>query len=282
MLRESNQGLGCRLLLPDGTEASLLVDAERASVGSGSHCEVKLPIELVPREIVVLQIQGDRVRFHVTAPQPLCRLSGRVVSEGELGPQDLLEVGPIKLAVAAVDLGKVRARFPIELAAMIPVAFAIILTAIWTQRPTVEGPPRPPPAPSLFTDGAAGCPSSEALEAAHLGKSKLKLALTMRERGPFAPQDAVSSVKLFEGAATCFGAAHDEEAASAARRDAAEQRKQLEEEYLLRRTRLEHAALESDSPSVARELRVLIPMTSHMESGVYVDWLRQLSRWSDS
>ena len=56
-----------------------------------------------------------------------------------------------------------------------------------------------------------------------------------------------------------------------------ELRLKLEEDYRLRRVRLEHAYRLHDATAMKRELVVLIPMTSQ-HRGPYRDWLAALDR----
>jgi len=123
----------------------------------------------------------------------------------------------------------------------------------------------------------ARCPDVSAEQRPVLATEKLRIALAKRERSPFAPQEGFEAIALFEVSAACFRAAGQPQPAAEADDSANALRVKLDEDYRLRRVRLEHAYRTHQSNAVKRELSVLIPMTSHRR-GPYTEWLAFLDR----
>ena len=123
----------------------------------------------------------------------------------------------------------------------------------------------------------AKCPDVSPEQRPVLATEKLRIALAKRERSPFAPQDGIEAIALFEVSAACFRVAGQAQQATEADEAANLLRGKLDEDYRLRRVRLEHAYRTHQTNAVKRELVVLIPMTSHRR-GPYTEWLAALDR----
>jgi hypothetical protein len=123
----------------------------------------------------------------------------------------------------------------------------------------------------------ARCPDVAPEQRVALATDKLRVALAKRERSPFAPQEGYDAVILFEGAAACFRAAGDQEQARDSDEAADILRVKLDEDYRLRRVRLEHAYRTHQVHAAKRELSVLIPLTAHRR-GPYTEWLAFVDR----
>jgi hypothetical protein len=251
------------------------VDAERATVGSGAHCEVRLPPEVVAREQLLLTVANGALRFEERTREVSVVLRGARVAQGVLGPADELQIGSVKLSACVVSLTSERRRFPLEALAVIPAALVVALALTFS--PKAEAADRPPTAPPLFADTAAACPAKDPAEAGHVALQRRALAVAKRERGPFAVRDSVEAVTQFGVAAACARLAGDDAKASEDAASAEALRRKVEDEYLTRRTRLEHAFLEGDTAGVDRELPALVALTAHLRDP-YVDWLIQENR----
>ena len=253
----------------------LVVDADRAVLGSGPHCELRLPPDLVAREQLVLVAAGGTVRFEVRSQDNATCLRGVVASAGELGPTDVLHVGTLTLTAVAVSLSDQSRRFPLELLALVPAVLVLVLALNLSAPATAAG--LPPNAPPLFQDDVAICSALDPPEAGHIARQRQALAHAKWERGPFSAADSVEAVSHFRAAAACFRVAGDEGSSHAAAAKAGALRSKLEDEYLTRRTRLEHAFVERDTAGIHRELPWLVSTTAHL-GGPYVNWLEQEMR----
>jgi hypothetical protein len=181
--------------------------------------------------------------------------------------------------VELVNLGMAKAKPPIwALFAAIP-AIALTAAGIALARPANQALPPIPEAPVLLAakDPNLQCPPVAPEQRPVLATEKLRVALAKRERSPFSPQDGFEAVTLFEVSAACFRASNQAEQANDASRSADLLRAKLDEDYRLRRVRLEHYYRTHQTAAAKRELAVLIPMTSHRR-GAYTEWLAWLDR----
>ncbi len=279
MSGEPQLGFRFRLVYADGRQEQMLVDAERALIGSAGHCEVRLPPEICAHEHVEIFAHDGAVHF---ATKPYARahlpaLDGVATMEGRWQAGSALRIGHVQMYVELVSLGMAKAKPPIwALFVAIPV---IVVTAVGIAlaRPVNRGLPPVPEAPVLVGPKDAKCPDVAPEQRPVLAAEKLRVALAKRERSPFAPQDQIEAIALFEVSAACYRSAGQAELATDADESADLLRAKLEEDYRLRRVRLEHAYRTHQTHAVKRELAVLIPMTSQ-QRGPYTEWLAALDR----
>ena len=276
---ETTTGLQFRLRYADGRSEQLVVDADRALIGSAAHCEVRLPPEFAGPEAVEV-FASDKVVHMAARPAPSPPLlDGVPTTSGPWGLGQVLTIGGVSLTVAVVDLGqRRRGGSPFWLLAPVPV-IAIIAGVVYAG--TVgPGEPPVPEAPTLFDPPITSCPQPAGDQLAAFAAEKLRLALSKRERGPFSPVDAVAAVPLFEVAAACFRVAGDPEDDREATKAAVQLRKKLEDEYSVRRVRLEHFFRVGDPVGCKREIGALLPMIAQ-RAGPYVQWLGFVERFAD-
>lgn len=272
-------GFRFKLTFGDGHIENMLVDAERALIGSAGHCEVRLPPEIVAHEHVEVYAHEGAVHFATkpNARDNLPTLDGDATMEGTWGTGSTLRIGDIAMTVELVSLGMAKAKPPIwALFVAIP-AIALTAVGIALARPVDRGLPPVPEAPVLVGAKDGKCPDVAADQKMPLATEKLRIALAKRERSPFAPQEGYEAVLLFETAAACFRASGDAEQAKDADDAADVLRVKLDEDYRVRRVRLEHAYRTHQVNAAKRELNVLIPMTAHRK-GPYTEWLAAVDR----
>ncbi|HEY8078745.1 MAG TPA: FHA domain-containing protein [Labilithrix sp.] len=276
---DPQQGFRFRLVHADGRQEQMLVDAERALIGSASHCELRLPPEVAAHEHVEVVVHDGAVVFTV---RPFGRqnpplLDGVTALEGRWQSGQSLRIADVQIFVEVVSLGMAKAKPPYwALFVAIP---AIVLTAVGVAlaRPADHGLPPIPEAPALIGPKNARCPELAPEQRTVLATEKLRIALAKRERSPFAPQDGIEAVGLFELAAACFRDVGQNDQAKTSDDAADALRMRLDEDYRLRRVRLEHAYRTHQLNAMKRELAVLIPMTSERR-GPYTEWLAALDR----
>lgn len=277
--KEPQRGFRFRVQYPDGRNEQLLVDADRALIGNAGHCELRLAPETAAHEHVEVFVHDGAVHFAtkrdaLIAP-PL--LGGVVAVEGRWTPGSALRVGDVEIHVELVQLGMAKAKPPIW--ALFVVIPAVILTAvgILLARPIDRGLPPIPEAPAILAAPDAKCPELSQEQRGVLATERLRIALAKRERSPFAPQEGFEAIANFEMAAACFRTSDKPEQAGEADEASRMLREKLEEDYRLRRLRLEHAYRTHQTGALKRELAVLIPMTAHRR-GPYTEWLSFLDR----
>ncbi|WP_394836806.1 hypothetical protein LVJ94_07845 [Pendulispora rubella] len=276
--RETQTGLKFRVRYADGRTEQFLVDAERALIGSAAHCEVRLPPESAALEHVEVVAQGGRVHITTRAAANAPTLNGTPFVTGIWPSGAVLAIHGVTLTVESVDLGqKQRGRSPFWL--LVPVPIVAVIASIIYSRVAASAELPIPDAPGLFDAPVATCPTQAPELYGAFAADKLRTAQAKRERGPFSRRDAVESVSLFELAAACYRQAGSGEEEREASSGAVSQRKKVEEEYRVRRVRLEHAFRVGDPFGAKRELAILIPMTAHRR-GPYVEWLASLDRYA--
>ena len=269
-------GMRFVLALPDGRQYALIIDARRALIGAGAHCEVRLDQDLAAPEHLEAVLDSGVIYLRALSAEPTPLMNGVPFTQGAWPMGGVLSIGPARIAAEIVDLSDTKKRTnPFLLLALVPVFAAAAIVAYLNT--TTKAPIVFPVAPPLFDEPVGRCPPQGAETIIPFAQERRRLALAERERSPFATRDALDAVPNFELAAACFRAAGDSEDADANAAAAAGLRRKEEDEYRVRRARLEHAFLENDFDAMDRETQVLAAMTAH-RSGPYVEFLQEVMR----
>ncbi len=277
--RDPQLGFRFRLTYPDGRQEAVTVDSERALIGSASHCELRLPPETAAHEHIEVFAHEGAVHF-ATRPYALVSLAsldGVATVEGRWPAGASLRIGDMQMTVELVSLGMAKAKPPIWALFLALPAIAITAVGVALARPVDRALPPIPEAPVLVGANEAKCPGLAPEQQSVFAIEKFRIALAKRERSPFAPEEGFEAITLFELSASCFRALNQVDHAVEAEDASIVLRSKLDEDYRLRRVRLEHAYRTHQTNAVKRELAVLIPMTSHRR-GPYTEWLSALDR----
>lgn len=279
---DGSKGLRFTVRQADGRVERLMVDAESALVGSGAHCEIR--IGGAAHEQLVVTMSGEGVHVDVRALEPMPLLDGQPFRQANVRPESLLAIGSVQIMVDVHDLdgernvvkAKGEAFSPltwVALALAVPLAAYVLFGDELRARREVV----PEGAPDLFEAPVASCRQSAADEALAAAFDALVLARGKRERSPFAVQDGVAAVPLFERAGVCFAQGGQGALAAESSAAAKELRARLADDYRVHRVRLEHAVDLGDDKAALREVRVLRSLTEG-KGGAYVEWLGNLER----
>lgn len=281
---ETITGLQIRVQTPDTSPEQLVVDSDRVLIGSGAHCEVRLPNAEAQAEHVLITFRGGAVFATARALHPPPMLNGRPFTEAPLKPDSVLSIGRSEITISIVELAE-NAKLPekakektspltyLLAAVAVPLCLFVILD---------EGKPElsagmPNEAPALWEGGPATCPQKAAAAAMSVAREKKVLAEGKRERGPFDVVDAVAAVPLFDAAADCFKIGGDAARSAEMAASGARLKRQLEEEYRAHQMRLLHALDIKDIRVVQKEVKTLLAMLKG-QSHPYVAWLSNLDR----
>jgi hypothetical protein len=275
-------GLRVVIRYPDGRSETLIVDSDRVLVGSGAHCEIRLPPEIAQVEHVELALAGESVHATARALEPLPTINGSGFLQTPVAPDAVLGIGDAQLwaAPAVIEENpnvirkKAQPTSPLAYLGallMIPLAGYIL----FYDEAQEKQPAAPTEVPALWGAPIAQCTVAPN-EALAFALEKKVVAEGKRERRPFHVQDGVASVPLFETAAACFRAAGDPRAQDASVA-ATQLRAKIDEDYRAHQVRLEHALNVSDLPTAQKEVTVLRAFTEG-KSGPYVVWLSNLDR----
>lgn len=277
-------GLGFRIQHADGRIEEVVVDSDRVTIGSGAHCEIRLPAEHAAVEHVLVTLGGASVAAEARHFDPAPTVNGVPFAQAPLLSDATLGIGPIQIKVAVVEVGNqanvVRRKdertspMTYVLAAIaVPISLFILLDDGEGDGASVM----PEERPALFAKEAPPCPQSGPVEARALATGKVRLAESKRERGPFHVEDAVAAVPLFLEASACFRQAGDAAQADEAAAAGTRLRTQLEEDYRARQVRLEHALGVKDLATAQKETRKLLGMLDG-RTDPYVTWLGSVDR----
>jgi hypothetical protein len=270
--------------LPTGQVDQLNIESERVLIGSGAHCEIRLPLDQARVEHVLIELAPAGVFARALNFEPPPTINNIAFTQAPLPPDAVLGVGQTQIYAMAADQAgggaivqqKKKGSSPIMLLAIIAMAAGggyVILGDDDTGGEIA----RPKAPPELWGPPVAQCPQQLGPQALAFARDRLSLADAKRERRPFHVQDGVQSVPLYEQAAACFRAGGDPQSAAAADETAQKLRKDINDDYRTQRVRLDHALNIEDWPGAQHQVRVLRQFTEGKQ-GEYVTWLSNLER----
>jgi hypothetical protein len=274
-----------QLRYPQGNTEQIHVEAERALIGSGAHCDIRLPLEDAAVEHVLVQMgAGTNVFASALSFEPPPTMNSIPFTQAPLPPESVLGVGQVQIVVQALDLapGQIAGQEKKKRTSPLVVVVLLALIGVWSwillsDPPAEATAPKPPKEVELWGPAVTQCGVPRGEQALAIAREKRAIADAKRERRPFHVQDGVAAVPLYELAAVCFKAGGDIESSNQAYAAAAALRRELSDDYRTQRVRLEHALSVNDSQSAQREVKILLMFTEGKQ-GDYVVWLSNLDR----
>ncbi len=271
-----------QIRLHTGQVDQLSMEAERVLIGSGAHCEIRLPVDQARVEHVLIELGPAGIFARALNFDPPPTINNIPFQQAPLPPGAMLGVGGCQIYVELAEGaaggpgGPKKKSSPMMIIAMaiiIPTAGYMLLTD-----EAVEGAPRASTKqpPELWQAPVASCPYTGG-QALAFAREKMALADAKRERRPFHVQDGVQAVPTYEAAAVCFRAGGDAGSGTLAEESAKFLRRDITDDFRTRRVRLDHALVVEDHVSAQKEVRVLLQFTEG-KSGDYVTWLSNLER----
>ncbi|HZO11684.1 MAG TPA: FHA domain-containing protein [Polyangiaceae bacterium] len=263
----------------------VVVDSERVLVGSGTHCEIRLPPDQAAAEHVLITFLGGAIYAQARAFQPPPLLNGSPFTETPLSPGSRLQIGQVEITVSIVeiaDVAKILHKKPQEKTSPLTYLFAAIavpisLYVLLDNPEEKEGAGKPDEIPALWEEAPPTCTKKDTEQARAVAREKMVTALGRRERSPFDVQDGVLAVPLFMLASDCFRIAGDKTSSLAMQKAGDRLKGQMEETYRAHQMRLEHS-LDTDNFRIAHhETKILLSMLEG-QTGAYVTWLSNLER----
>ena len=272
-----------QIRLPSGQIEQINIETERVLIGSGAHCEIRLPLDQAAVEHVLIELGPAGVFAKALNFQPSPMINNVPFMQSPLPPEAVLGVNQTQIAVAVADsagLGgqstqKKKGGSPlamIGLALMLPAAGYLFLMPDENTGPTLTKKEAPP----LWGAPVAACPVGGPQGLAR-ARERMGIADAKRERRPFHVADGVQAVPLFEEAAACYRGGGDVPSAVVADEAARAMRAELNDDYRTQQVRLEHAMGVEDWALAQRQVRILQQFTLG-KTGDYVTWLSNLDR----
>lgn len=261
------------------------VEGERALVGSGAHCDIRLPLDQARVEHVLVEAASAGLFVRALSFEPPPTLNSIPFQQSPLPPGAILGITGCQIVVelsegaAGGEAGAVKAkkksgslRRSVMWIAMAPMLYFLAMDS----DTGAEKAPPPSSSPDLWAAPITACPYSGA-QATAFARERMALADAKRERRPFHVQDGIEAVPVYEVAGACFRSGADPASAGLAEESAKYLRQEMSDEFRTRRVRLEHALSVQDDVSALKEIRVLLQLTEG-KSGEYVEWLVRMNR----
>lgn len=267
---------------PSGQIDQLLIESERVLIGSGAHCEIRLPLDQAAVEHAVVQAGSGGVFVQALSFQPPPTLNNVPFTQAPLAPGAVLGVGQFQItaelaegAQGAVVKKKKEGASPVGLIGIVILAMGGYYLVSSDDTQAAKLAPRDPP--ELFGPVIDGCPQRVPDQALALARERNIVADAKRERRPFHVQDGIAAVPIYELAAACYKVAGDGPDAAETGGAAASLRRELNEDYRTHRVRLDHDISIPDNEASRREVKILLQFTEGKQ-GDYVTWLSNTER----
>lgn len=270
----------------DGTRQELSVDAAQALIGSGSHCEIRLPAEDAAVEQLLLSVDGSGIFGQVRSMERPVTLNGVPFVEGRLVSDGMLRIGRVEIFVSLVESAVARSASAAKkgssgspaIYAMAVVGFPLGFYLLLGQKNADGALPTEVEPPPLFAAASATrCPETAPEAAVAFGGQELRRAETARERAPFSGQDAVGAVNAFQRASACFTRGEAPERATDAAKQGERLKETVELDFHVHRVRLERALATKSYEEARTEVRLLLSYVGR-KGNPYSSWLTSLDR----
>lgn len=271
------------VVTPGGSTHQFVVENDALLIGSGAHCEIRLPVDQAEPEHVAVRIVGSKVFVEARGTEPPPQLDGVVFGTGVLAQGSVLDIGRIRItagvreATPSAKRGRSRDKTSVWTYVAVAVVVPISLYSLLAGGAEDVFSTLPENAPQLWGASEDDCPESEPAAASSLANEYRVRAGARDERRPFHVQSGVLAVAFYGRAAACYRVVGETEGAALLERRASKLRDEVQNDYRSHRVRLEHALNVSDWDTARGEVGVLLKFTEGLE-GEYVSWLGDLDR----
>lgn len=270
---------------PDGRVEDYTIESERLLIGTGAHCDIRLPVDQGSIEHVAVSMAATTVVVEALSFEPPPTINGLPMAQrSQLLPNSVLGISQVQIQIAIVDVERATKTVEKKKEKTSPLVIVIGLVALPIGlymllaggEPSIAPSP-PKQVPPLWGDPITTCPQTNKQQALALANDQYALAVARRERRAFKVQEGVRAVPQFETAGACFETAGQMEAAKECKEAAEKLRKQVSEDFHSHRVRMEHSISVKDVETAAAEVRILMAFTEGLQ-GDYVNWLSALDR----
>ncbi len=262
-------------------------EGDRALLGSGGHCEIRLPAECgADAEQLEVVVRGHQLWVNALASAPAALIDGQAFQEAELTPDTVIELGRARLR-ARLDSGAKPATEEKKKASQVsPMTLILAMLGLGAAgylylQDQGAGPGRGAPtsaeAPALWSSAPETCPEPVGEGAYSLALDALRIAQAKEERRPFKTAAGVASVDDYRRAVACFSAAGETSLAAHFTQTATGLEASVNNDYRAHRLKLDHALATQDWETARVEADVVLAFVGG-QSGPYVAWLSELAR----
>ncbi|HKO49121.1 MAG TPA: hypothetical protein VJV79_15420 [Polyangiaceae bacterium] len=269
------------ITLADGSKESLQTDAERVLIGRGAHCDIRLPDGTAAVEHVAIEVAAAALRVRARAFTPPPTLNGEEFQDATISGDLELEIGAVVIRLSRVQVSGQKLATKKEggsvAVRVIGVLALLALAGMLLFRASRVSETAPTAVPELWSEAPVTCPMSTSGQARAFAVEKRIVADGKRERHPFHASDGVEAVSLYQTAAACFEKAGDRPNADELEGLAQQLRADVNDDFRVRRLRLERA-LETHEDEVAVREVVMLRTLTLGKQGPYIDWINRLAR----
>src|SRR5687768_12694085 len=173
--------------LPTGQVEQLMVEAERVLIGSGAHCEIRLPIDQARVEHVLIELGPAGVFARALSFEPPPMINNVPFTQAPLPPGAVLGVTQTQIYVEAVEdaaaglLQQKKKSSPVMLLALLLIIPAAAYLFFFDNDSTGNEKTARPQPPELWGAPALACPY-QGTQALGFAREKMAIADAKRER----------------------------------------------------------------------------------------------------
>ncbi|WP_394847227.1 hypothetical protein LZC95_07135 [Pendulispora brunnea] len=273
---------------PSGQIDQIFIESERVLIGSGAHCEIRLPLDQAAVEHCLVQVGPAGVFVQALAFQPPPTVNGIPFTQGPLPADAVLGVGQFQINVTRAEgvtnvggipgqatAKKKKGTGPIAIVAILALLGGGYMFFFMDEAADTDNAQHKPP--ELWGAPLVQCTQPQRDRAAAFALERYGVANSLRERRPFHVQDGIAAVPIYEISAACYKVAGDDASAAEALQAAKTLRQDITDDYRTHRVRLEHALQVEDLQTARKEVKTLLQFTEG-KPGEYVTWLSNLDR----
>jgi hypothetical protein len=270
-----------RIERPGLEPQELDVDAARALIGSGAHCEVRLDARDATAEQLRVSATPAELTAECRSPSALTLLEGAPFTGGPLADGAVFTIGECRVRVerqhapsAASRESRVGRWASLALGLLVATVGATLLL-----EPAPAGAlPERPQIPPLYSPAEAqACPRVAPGEAQQLAHELWQEAQLKRQRSFYYLKDAMAAVVAFRRSAACFAQAGAVAPAARAELEFERLLLQLAADYHRRHILLQRALESNDWYTVQREAAALWELLGERQPE-YTNWLSSVVR----
>lgn len=262
---------------------ALEIQAERALIGSGAHCDVRLAPDEAAIEQLAIETLDEEVHVRVLALDRRCLLNGAPFLEGRLQPTSMLELGNVFICAkfiarqATETKKRGKSATPPAFQAVALAGLAVGFYYVLNDPSGSAAARRVAPSPPSLAMTDEPCPQEDPVTASSLAVETLFAAENKRERAPFYPSDGLAAMRMFARAGSCYERAGNEPAAHDAREAAAQLQRRLSDELHVRHVRLERLLAQQKYAEAKREGQLIAEFIAD-PTHEYNQWLSAVVR----
>jgi hypothetical protein len=253
------------------------VHANRVLLGSGAHCDIKLPLEAAAWEHVVVTQEDGSVVARVVPTDMTAVFDGEARREAHLQAGSTVKIDTVMIMLRDITSTEPKKARTNPLRSMVMIVGGLVAAAaiLILKNASAGGTPPPPRAPDPIGHEQASCPEKQgALPLAH---QKLALARSKKERFRFYPRDGVDAVAYYETAAACFEVAKEHARAESALDEARGVQASVRDDFHASRVRLERALVRKDARNALAQVKFQRELLQGgVDADAYITWLALL------